>query len=374
MKILELTNFSAGICGVWSRVKEESERLSKLGHNVMVFSSRFTKGSAEIAPVEDSFNGIKIKRYSGKKLGGESFIQWFSSQAFNDAFLFKPEVIIAHSYRHGHTLWALRLGKKIGAKVFLVTHAPFGNENRSILAKLVVNYYDSFFGPSRKLNKFDKIITITKWEEPYLEKLGVKKEKMVYIPNGLPEEFFKKKNPSEENKILFLGRISPIKDLETLILALALTKDKKIKLELVGPAEEDYLKKLKDLIKEKGLENRIVFSGSVYDLRKKISKIDSCKIFVLPSKREAMPQSLIEAMARGKIVISSNNLGSREIIPKDHGFLFNVGDPADLAKKINLVLSLTGKETKTIKNNARKSVEKFNWNKIIKILENEIKK
>ena len=41
LKILELTNFSAGICGVWQRVKQESLELSKRGHTVIIFSSNF---------------------------------------------------------------------------------------------------------------------------------------------------------------------------------------------------------------------------------------------------------------------------------------------------------------------------------------------
>ena len=49
MKILELTNFSAGICGVWARVREEAVRLAKK-HEVRVFSSNFVKGMDETAP------------------------------------------------------------------------------------------------------------------------------------------------------------------------------------------------------------------------------------------------------------------------------------------------------------------------------------
>ncbi|MEK6848555.1 MAG: hypothetical protein AABX65_02900 [Nanoarchaeota archaeon] len=62
MKILELTNYSAGICGVFQRVKQEAELLSKK-HEVMIFSSNATKGSKEIAKPEDLLNGIKIKRF-----------------------------------------------------------------------------------------------------------------------------------------------------------------------------------------------------------------------------------------------------------------------------------------------------------------------
>lgn len=369
MKILELTNFSSGICGVWSRVREESIRLSKLGHKVVIFSSNFIKGSNETASAEENIQGVAIKRFPAIKLGGESFLHWnFESAALE----FKPDIIIAHCYRHLHTTKALKLKKKLNCKVFLVTHAPFveNNSTRSFFAKVSVNFYDSFIGP-RKINQFDKVIAITHWEYSYLKKLNLSEEKIVYIPNGIPEEFLNKKRKfKEEKKILFLGRISPIKNLEVLIKALSLIKDKKIKLEIVGPSETDYLEELKILVKELELEKRVIFSGPVFDLSEKIKKIDSAKIFVLPSKREAMPQALIEAMAREKIVIASDNLGSREIISHGKtGFIFRNNDEKDLAEKIDFVID---KDFSNVAKLARKEVEKYSWNKTIQKIQKVI--
>ena len=367
MKILELTNYSAGICGVWQRVKQESLLLSKK-HQVVVFSSNRTKGSEEIAPEEDRLGKVKILRFKATKLGGESYMQWdFEKKALKYA----PDIIIAHSYRHQHTTKAIKVAEKLReggekCKVFLVTHAPFIEEGtRSIIANLIVNFYDLTIG-KKNINKFDKILHITRWEIPSLEQLGVKKEKLFYSPNGIPEEFFLTKNSSkEENKILFLGRVSPIKNLETLIRALSKINDKKIKLEIVGPAEPAYKHKLLELIKKLSLENRVIFLPAIYDTKEKIKKIDTCKIFVLPSKRESMPQALIEAMAREKIVIASNNQGTAELIQdKKNGLLFN-----SERELIDILNNLKKTNTGEIKKRARKTVVKFKWGKIIKDLE-----
>lgn len=365
MRILELTNYSAGICGVWARAREEAVRLSSKRHEVMVFSSNLTKGSDKIAKEEDKIRKVKILRFPAKKLGGESFMSWDFGQ---EALKFEPNVIIAHSYRHLHTSKALRIAKLMKrrgkkCKVFLVTHAPFGrSETRGITGNIFVWLYDLFIG-RMTLNKFDKVIAITKWEIPYLLKLGLKRDKIAYIPNGIPDEFFKvKKTTKTENKMLFLGRISPIKSIETAISAIPLLKDKNMTFEIVGPAEENYLAKLRSLIRKLGVEKRVVFSKPIYDIREKIKKIDSAKIFVLPSKSEGMPQGLIEAMARGKVTAASNILASRDlIINGKNGFLFNVGDEKALAEIINNL-----KNGKAIGENARKSVEIFKWSKIIK--------
>lgn len=367
MKILEVCPYSAGICGVWTRVFEESKRLSNLDFEMKIFSSNAVKGANKTAPAHEKIEGIEITRFPFKKLGGESFMSWnFEKEALD----YSPDIIIAHNYRHLHTTKCLKIAKRLKekgkkCKVFLVTHAPFERRlTRTFLQNLIVKFYDLFIG-RKTINKFDKILAITKWELPYLLKLGAKKEKIIYSPNGISEEFFKQKKFKEDkNKILFLGRIAPIKNLEVLIKAMNLVKNKKILLEIAGPSEKNYFIKLKNLIQELKLNNRVKFSLPIYNLKEKIAKIDSCQIFVLPSKTEGMPQSLVEAMAREKIVIGSNSLAIRDLIKDgDNGFLFEFDAPKDLAEKINEALSQKNSE---IKKQARKSVEHFSWDKVIK--------
>ncbi|MBU3912628.1 MAG: glycosyltransferase family 4 protein [Nanoarchaeota archaeon] len=362
LKILELTNFSAGICGVWQRVKQESMGLSRVGHEVRVFSSNAVKGSKEIAEDEESLGNIKIRRFPFKNLGGESFMSWNFER---ESIEYSPEVIIAHSYRHAHTLNALKVRdklKKQGKKcrVFLVTHAPFvDTEVRGFAQSIIVKIYDFIVGRNT-LKKFDKVIAITNWEIQYLVNLGVKKERISYVPNGIPEEFFKETKLGKG--IFFLGRISPVKNIETIIRSM---KNVESTLDIIGPAEENYKKKLMQTMESNGINN-VRFLPAVYDLKKKISLIDRYEIFVLPSITESMPQSLIEAMARGKICISSKTKGGKEIIKGGkNGFLFEIGNIHDLKEKINLILKMPEKEKKRIRKEAIKTAEKFKLSKII---------
>ncbi|PIN93930.1 hypothetical protein COU54_01030 [Candidatus Pacearchaeota archaeon CG10_big_fil_rev_8_21_14_0_10_31_24] len=372
MKILELTNYTSGTCGVFSRVLQESKLLSKKGHEVYIFSSNRIKGSKGKSNLYEQIDKIKIFRFPTIKLGGESFMHW---DFIKEANIISPDLIIAHSYRHPHTIKALKIAESLKIPIFLVTHAPFqtGNEKHSKTAKLAIYLHDKFVGKKR-LKQFTKILTITKWENSFLKKLEVPNEKIEYIPNGIPEEFFKIKYlHKEQNKILFLGRISEIKNLETLIKSIPLIKDEKIKIEIVGPAEKTYLKKLKILINSLKLNNRIIFSPAIYDLKEKIKKIDSSKIFVLPSLREGMPQSLIEAMARKKMVIASKNPATEELIENNKsGFLFQIKNSEELAKSINYSLSLNKKQTNKIQLEAHNSVKKFSWKIILNKLEKVI--
>ncbi|MFH1425108.1 MAG: hypothetical protein ABIG28_00035, partial [archaeon] len=78
MKILEISPFSEGICGVWTRVKNESEQLSKKGHEVTVFSSNIIRGSGKIEFAKESeiLGKIKIRRFQTKKQFGENTFFW----------------------------------------------------------------------------------------------------------------------------------------------------------------------------------------------------------------------------------------------------------------------------------------------------------
>ena len=376
LKILEVTTYTAGGCGVAARVKQEASLLAKRGHTIMIFSTDQVKGTHEKAPRQEKIEEITICRFPCFKLGGESFTYWDFTQAAHE---FKPDVIIVHAYRHTHTTRALRIAKQRKIPCLLVTHAPFstGGESRSLLAKLSVAFYDAFIGPST-LKKFTRIIAITHWERATLKVLGVPEKNIVYIPNGIPSLFFTQKKAKEEkNKILYFGRVSPIKDLETLIEAFSLLPpniQNSLTLEIAGPAEALYLSKLKSLASSLNISKKIIFSPAIYNTKKKISKLDSATIYVLPSIREGMPQTLIEALARGKIVVASNNLGNSAIIQDDkNGFLFSVGDTKALASLISFLLTLSPAEKARIQKAARSSVKKFAWPHLIEQLDSLLK-
>lgn len=372
LKILELTNYSSGICGVWQRVRQETIELAKKDYIVKIFSTNATKGSKKIAPPEEKLGKIEIKRFPFKKLGGESFMLWnFTKQALE----FEPDIIITHSYRHPHTIKALEIKRKLKnkgkkCKVFLVTHGPFMERNltRSFLARLIVGFYDKFISP-KKIIKFDKIIVVAKWEIPYLLNLGCKKEQIVYIPNSIPKEFFEK-NRKKGLGILFLGRIAEIKNLETLIKAIKKIKNKNIDLDITGPIEEEYKQQLINLINSLDIKNKVRFLPAIYNLKTKINKIDQCDILVLPSKYESFGFVILEAMARGKIVISSKTNGGKEIIEdKKNGFLFNIGEENQLAEILNNIEKMPEKEKNKLRQNAIISAKTFQISEIITQLE-----
>ncbi len=353
-KILILSNYSAGICGVWQRAKVEAAEFKKRGYEVYIFSSNAIKGNNKLAKPVDFYEGVKIKRFPFKMLGGESYMKWnFEKQAIK----LKPDIILAHNYRHIHTKKALKVAKKINAKCFLITHAPFV-KNRSFLPKIIIKLKDFF----NNLNKFDKVVTISKWEIPILLKLGCKKSKIVHIPNSIPNEFFTQKKAKQQKKILYLGRIHPRKDLATLMKGFKNSNlEKDYELEIVGLKEENYYKQLLNL--KNNLNLNVTFTEPIFDLREKIKKFDSAEIMVLPSRFEPFGIVFLESMARGKITIASNTQGAKELIQNEkEGFIFEVGDYIKLREILN---NVAGKKLDTIKKQAIISTKKFHVSNII---------
>jgi glycosyltransferase involved in cell wall biosynthesis len=356
LKILEICPFSAGIGGVWTRVEQEAREFKKLGHEITILSSDREEGTNKIAKSEDVISGIKISRLSSNQGYLDRLILSKNVTYFEPGKSIKeikPDVVITHLL-HPHSFKALKMCQKLNIPCYLVTHAPF-NVKRNFLLNIAKKGFDrKTVKPN--INEFTKIITITKWEEPYLRELGADENNFVYIPNGLPEEFFVLKKIKPTKQILFLGRIAPVKNLEVLISAAK--KLPEIEFSIVGMAESDYLKKLqKSIAKSKNV--RIL--PPIYDLKQKIGLIDKHRIFVLPSKREAMPQVLLEAMSRGKLVISSKTDGGKEIIwDNQNGFLFS--DTSDLIRLIKENKS----GNKKIQDLARKDSKQYRWSNLIK--------
>lgn len=152
---------------------------------------------------------------------------------------------------------------------------------------------------------------------------------------------------AERFTILFVGRIHPDKGVEYLVRAANIVVNEfgyeNTMFMLVGPAEEigprerghsSYVAKIKQLIKEYGLEHEVKLVGAVPidDLRKLYC---TCSITVVPSVVDLGPQTPLEAMASGKPVIGTK-VGTipMHIRQNLNGLLVDPADERQLAMAI----------------------------------------
>jgi lipopolysaccharide/colanic/teichoic acid biosynthesis glycosyltransferase/glycosyltransferase involved in cell wall biosynthesis len=180
-------------------------------------------------------------------------------------------------------------------------------------------------------------------------------EKVLWIGNGVDIRRFATEPSSNgareslgfsaQDKVVgFVGRLVREKGILELIQAMRLVVEgfPDAKLLLVGDtldSDRDRTAKLalRREIGQDGLAHRIVFTGHVEDVASMIAAVD---LFVLPSHREGMPRTIIEAMASGKPVVATNIRGCREeVVHGLTGLLVPVKDPAALATAIISLLS-----------------------------------
>jgi glycosyltransferase involved in cell wall biosynthesis len=140
-------------------------------------------------------------------------------------------------------------------------------------------------------------------------------------PNLLRERW---KVAAYERIVLFIGRLSPIKNIEQLITAFGRASIPNGRLVLVGPSEHDYEHQLKITVTREGLKHCVTFAGPLYDDEQKAA-LAAAHLFVLPSLNESFGNAAGEAVAAGVPVLLTENCGIAPIIHGRAGLAVPLG-------------------------------------------------
>jgi len=168
----------------------------------------------------------------------------------------------------------------------------------------------------------------------------LKSKKKKVVGQGIDTKKFGYCFADEQNlNLIFVGRISPIKKLETFIEAASILKEKGLepRVIIVGgigiSTQDSYLEKLKKMVLEKRLDDDVFFAGPVphKDLPDYLCK---SQIFINPSQTGSLDKTGIEAMASGIPVITCNEAYSEIIGGLEDRLMFKKDDATDLAEKI----------------------------------------
>jgi glycosyltransferase involved in cell wall biosynthesis len=178
---------------------------------------------------------------------------------------------------------------------------------RGIYKNLWIDY---FYMLSRCIyNRADKVFSLFNRARDTQLEIGCPADKVEVIPNGVKYDLFQNLPPRDPNdksiNIAAILRVTPIKDVKTMISAFHHAKEKipQLNLYIIGSTEEDpdYYNECVALIGMLGAQG-ITFTGHV-NIRDYLSRMDIC---MLTSISEAQPLSLLEAMAAGIPCISTN--------------------------------------------------------------------
>ncbi len=194
----------------------------------------------------------------------------------------------------------------------------------------------------------DKVFTSVESAFPF------KSSKVIPIGQSIDTNIFVPRGDegSGEGRILFLGRISPVKKIETLIAALVKLQDLSWKLIIAGDntkkKDEDYKQYLMEVIQRDNLKNRVSWVGKIPHSQVP-HFFQAGDIFINLTVSGSFDKTILEAMASGAIVIVSNP-ALKEFLPSELAeiLIFHEGDAIDLSNKIEKVLSLSLEEKRFI--------------------------
>lgn len=196
------------------------------------------------------------------------------------------------------------------------------------------------------MKRFDRLIAVSHATKAEMVAGGVPVEKIQMIHNGIDTEAWSPKRRSSAFReelglagafpvIGYVGRINSEKDLETWLRAAAIVARKypRSRFVIVGDARDGVTGAgLQRLATELGIGEQVLFPGYRSDLQCVYSALD---IFMLSSRREGLPNSLLEAMAMGLPVVTTDVAGAKELVADGQtGFVLPQGDASGLGRAL----------------------------------------
>ena len=332
------------------------------GNATYYMLKEFSKLDLEIDLVTSSINDFRIEAFSPNikihflDVGKKGSIHYQSNRNLlmysYKAYKYSKKLLKKKKYSMIHAFFGIPCGfvamklSRIYKTPYIVSlrgsDVPFYNKRFYYLDKLL------FKRLSRKIWRGAKSVIANSEGLRELAHRSIPNQKIKVIPNGVDTSEFKPgKAKNKELTLISTGRLIERKGYQYLILAL---KGLKVKLILIG--DGNLNKELKSLAKKNKVN--VIFEGSKEhsEIAKSLHRAD---IFVLPSLNEGMSNSILEAMAAGLPIITTNTGGSKELI-RGNGYIISK-DPKTMTKEIKEIIKIYEDNPEIREKHAKKSRE-----------------
>ncbi len=235
---------------------------------------------------------------------------------------------LAAKWRYGTPIVVTEHGIYMREQYMHSRNSPFRWPVRALYLRLLRRLCSIGYAEAEMItpgNVFNK-----RWEE----QLGADLSRVRTVYNGVdPADFPAIEGEPEVPTISWVGRVDPVKDLETLLLAFALVHRKmpEARLRMFGsppPGQESYLEQCRGLAAELGITEAATFEGRVSQIS---DAYQAGQVVVLCSIAEGFPYTLIEAMTSGRPCVATDVGGVTEAIA-DAGIVVPPRSPEALAQ------------------------------------------
>jgi glycosyltransferase involved in cell wall biosynthesis len=315
----------------------------KKGDSIVVYTSNMINpyDFSERLPKEEFINGIHVKRYPlVGRIGG----YWITPSMLRDLKRDEYDILHAHTARSFQCDLSAFVSKLRCSPFLITAHGSLGSFLKVELGlrNHILHVAHNLIA-KRVFQAADKVIALNRFEMQHFLRIGVDHKKIAIIPNGIClDEFknryydFKEKYGIKGKLVLFVGRLTRIKGLDTLIQAYHFVK-----------RQNSYDSKLVIIGEDWGFKNGVLELIKRYDMSADILLLDSparvdilsayhaSDIVVLPSNYETFSITILEAFACGKPVIATNVGGIPEmVIDGTNGILVRPNNPKQLYRAI----------------------------------------
>ena len=356
-----------------------AKKLVERGHNVVVYTTDVGDSASSRLNVKDIeiINGLKV--YYFKNISNSLafkhrlFLPLGMTSAIKNSIT-NFDIIHFHGYRSFLGIIIHHYAKKYKIPYVLQAH---GSILPSFQKQRLKKLYDVVWG-YRILHDASKVIALTKTEAEQYRIMGVNKDKIKIVPNGinlseydyLPKrgEFRRKYGIRDnENMILYIGRIHITKGIDLLVKAFAdLAKElNDVKLVLVGP-DDGYQSVIEDYVRTLKVNDKVLFTGFVNN-KEKIAAFADADVFVTPSFL-GFPVTFLEACACGTPIITTRNGDELDWIHDRVGYVVEY-NKEQLQDAMSKILRDEGLRRRFGEEGKRLVREEFSWDKVVKKVE-----
>lgn len=211
------------------------------------------------------------------------------------------------------------------------------------------------------------IVSASECKNFLVEHYGVDKDRIAVIPQAPPQAFHDlEARPVQGDRlrrILYVGQFAFFKGPVVLVRAIEQILQAVPDATFTWICDRHYHDLARDLFADKGVLQRVRFLDWMSQTEL-LQVYDSHGLFLFPSFFEGFGKAFLEAMARGLVVVTSQNGGMRDVIDDGtSGFLVPTGDHAALADRC-LSLLHQPKEMERVSIRAREAALRFSWDRV----------
>lgn len=242
----------------------------------------------------------------------------------------RPRAVHVHGYKATLTVGAVAWLRRV--PVIATMHSEVASAVPELRRVIAVE--------SRLLNRVRGVVAVSNGVANDLVRRGIDVNRIAVIRNGIDDiggEAGGSRRTNQDFRAVVIGRLVESKNVHVAIESVSqLARDgAQIQLEIIGDGPEDA--SLRALARRLDVEQQVEFSGFVEDVSQRLRR---ASLFLMPSRSEGIPISLLEAMAMGTPVIASNVGGIPEVVSHNvEALLIEPDRPVALTEAISRVLA-----------------------------------